>query len=48
MGVFPTHVKYKVEDGLAGQVDLTYQLDLQGQFAAMHELRIRFCPAGKP
>ena len=48
MGVFPTHVKYKVEDGMAGQVDLTYQLDLQGQFAAMHELRIRFCPAGKP
>lgn len=48
MGVYPTHVKYKVENGLAGQVDLTYQLDLQGQFAAMHELRIRFCPAGKP
>ena len=48
MGVFPTHVKYNVENGLAGQVDLTYQLDLQGQFAAMHELRIRFCPAGKP
>ena len=48
MGVFPTHVKYKVENSLAGQVDLTYQLDLQGQFAAMHELRIRFCPAGKP
>lgn len=47
MGVYPTHVKYQVEDGPVGQVDLTYQLDLQGQFAAMHELRIRFCPSGK-
>ena len=47
MGVYPTHVKYQVDDQATGQVDLTYQLDLQGQFAAMHELRIRFCPAGK-
>ena len=47
MGVFPTLVKYRVEDGQAGEVNLTYQLDLQGQFADMHELRIRFCPAGK-
>ena len=47
MGVYPTHVKYQVEDGPVGQVDLTYQLDLQGQFAAMHELRIRFCPSGR-
>ena len=47
MGVYPTHVKYRVQEGPVGEVDLTYQLDLQGQFAAMHELRIRFCPAGK-
>ena len=47
MGVYPTHVSYQVKDGPAGEVSLTYQLDLQGQFAAMHELRIRFCPAGK-
>ena len=47
MGVYPTHVKYQVQDGPVGEVNLTYQLDLQGQFAAMHELRIRFCPAGK-
>ena len=47
MGVYPTHVKYQVEDGPVGEVDLTYQLDLQGQFAAMHELRIRFCPSGR-
>ena len=46
MGVYPTQVKYRVDDEDSGEVNLTYQLDLQGQFAAMHELRIRFCPAG--
>ena len=45
MGVYPTHVNYQVDDQATGEVNLTYQLDLQGQFAAMHELRIRFCPA---
>lgn len=47
MGVYPTQVKYQVDDGANGEVNLKYQLDLQGHFAAMHELRIRFCPAGK-
>ena len=47
MGVYATHVKYQVDDGANGEVSLKYQLDLQGQFAAMHELRIRFCPEGK-
>ncbi len=47
MGVYPTHVKYQVDEAAEGRVDLTYQLDLQGQFAAVHEMRIRFCPAGK-
>ena len=47
MGVYPTHVQYQVDRDHTGEVNLTYQLDLQGQFAAMHELRIRFCPAGK-
>jgi len=46
MGVYPTHVRYKVDDQANGEVNLTYQLDLQGQFAAMHELRIKFCPSG--
>ncbi|MBQ9264771.1 MAG: DUF1934 domain-containing protein [Clostridia bacterium] len=46
MGVYATQVKYKMDGEAAGEVNLTYQLDLQGQFAAMHELRIRFCPAG--
>lgn len=47
MGIFATQVKYDVDDQSTGEVALQYQLDLQGQFAAMHELRIRFCPAGK-
>ena len=47
MGVYPTHVKYEVDGAAGGKVDLVYQLDLQGQFAAMHELRIRFCPSGR-
>lgn len=48
MGVYATQVKYQVdEEEPNGEVSLQYQLDLQGQFAAMHELRIRFCPAGK-
>lgn len=47
MGVYATQVKYQVDDGANGEVNLQYQLDLQGQFAAMHELNIRFCPAGK-
>ena len=47
MGVYPTQVRYRVEDDTSGEVQLRYQLDLQGQFAAMHELQIRFCPARK-
>lgn len=47
MGIFSTTVKYHVDDQQTGEVNLKYQLDLQGQFAAIHELRIRFCPAQK-
>ncbi|MBE5781862.1 MAG: DUF1934 domain-containing protein [Clostridiales bacterium] len=47
MGVYATQVKYQVDDESVGEVNLKYQLDLQGQFAAMHELHIKFCPAGK-
>ncbi len=46
MGVFATQVRYRVEDA-SGEVNLQYQLDLQGQFAAMHELKIRFVPRGR-
>lgn len=44
MGVFPTHVRYAVDDEDQGEVTLKYQLDLQGQFASMRELLIRFVP----
>ncbi len=47
MGVYATRVDCQMEDGPVGELKLTYQLDLQGQFAAMHELQIRFCPSGK-
>ena len=47
MGIFSTQVKYSVDEEATGEVQLQYQLDLQGQFAAMHELNIRFCPAHK-
>ncbi|MBQ4639866.1 MAG: DUF1934 domain-containing protein [Clostridia bacterium] len=47
MGIFATQVKYTVDAQQTGEVNLKYQLDLQGQFAATHELRIRFCPSQK-
>ena len=43
MGVYPTQVKYKVDDD-RGEVLLKYQLDIGGQFASMREMRIRFAP----
>ncbi len=44
MGVFPTQVKYTVDDA-HGEVVLKYQLDIQGQYASMREMRIRFAPS---
>ena len=44
MGVFPTQVKYSVDDA-RGAVVLKYQLDIQGQYASMREMRIRFAPS---
>lgn len=44
MGVYPTQVKYKVDENDKGEVLLKYQLDIQGQFASMREMRIRFAP----
>ena len=41
MGVYATQVRYRVQ-GAQGEVSLKYQLDLQGQYASMHELQIRF------
>lgn len=48
MGIYATQVRYRVEDkDPSGEIKLQYQLDLQGQYAAMHDLQIRFCPARK-
>lgn len=44
MGVFPTQVRYHVSDN-RGEVVLKYQLDIQGQYASMREMRIRFAPS---
>ena len=44
MGVYPTHVRYNVEDA-RGEVVLKYQLDIQGQFSSVREMRIRFAPS---
>ena len=43
MGVFATRVSFTQEDG-QGEVHLQYQLDLQGRYAAMHEMTVRFAP----
>ncbi|MDD2429176.1 MAG: DUF1934 domain-containing protein [Eubacteriales bacterium] len=40
MGIFPTHVKYDVADDGNGEVNLKYQLDIQGQYTSFHNLRI--------
>ena len=45
MGVYPTQVKYKVDENDKGEVLLKYQLDIGGQFASMREMRIRFAPS---
>ena len=44
MGVFPTQVRYNVDEA-RGEVVLKYQLDIQGQYASMREMRIRFAPS---
>lgn len=42
MGIFPTQVDYKVDDSGEGEIALRYQLDIQGQFASVNDLTIRF------
>ena len=41
MGIFATRVQYSANEE-KGDVSLQYQLDLQGQFVAMHELKVLF------
>lgn len=45
LGVYATRVHWRVENG-EGNVNLTYSLDLQGHFTAVHELSLRFAYNG--
>lgn len=42
MGIFPTHVNYAIDDSGRGEVSLKYQLDIQGQFTSVNDLKISF------
>lgn len=42
MGIFPTSVNYQVDDSGAGEIALKYQLDIQGQFTSVNDLKIQF------
>ncbi|MGI6687811.1 MAG: DUF1934 domain-containing protein [Christensenellales bacterium] len=42
MGIFPTQVDYRVNDDGAGEVNLRYQLDIQGRYTSVHKLDIAF------
>ncbi len=41
MGIYSTKVQFTADEE-KGDVSLQYQLDLQGQFVAMHELKVAF------
>ena len=45
MGIYATRVQFSANDD-KGDVSLQYQLDLQGQFVAMHELKVTFVRQG--
>ena len=47
MGIFPTQVNYKVEDSGDGEIALRYQLDIQGQFTSVNDLKISFSPSNR-
>ncbi len=47
MGIFATRVQFTGDED-KGDVSLQYQLDLQGQFVAMHELRLNFVRQDTP
>jgi len=42
MGIFPTQVDYKVDESGDGEIALKYQLDIQGQFTSVNDLKISF------
>ncbi len=47
MGIYATKVQYSANEE-KGDVSLQYQLDLQGQFVAMHELKVLFVRQDAP
>lgn len=47
MGIYATKVQYSANEE-KGDVSLQYQLDLQGQFVAMHELKVQFVRQDTP
>jgi len=47
MGIYATKVQYSANEE-KGDVSLQYQLDLQGQFVAMHELKVLFVRQDMP
>lgn len=47
MGIYATRVQFTGNED-KGDVSLQYQLDLQGQFVAMHELKVHFVRKGLP
>ena len=47
MGIYATRVHFSADED-KGDVTLQYQLDLQGQFIAMHELKVQFVRQGAP
>ena len=47
MGIYATRVQYSANEE-KGDVSLQYQLDLQGQFVAMHELKVVFVRQDAP
>ena len=42
MGIFPTQVDYRISDEGEGEVSLSYQLDIQGNYTSVHKLDIAF------
>lgn len=45
LAIYCTHLDYEVDEQ-GGTVTLSYQLDLNGQFAAVHELELRLLSQG--
>jgi uncharacterized beta-barrel protein YwiB (DUF1934 family) len=41
MSIFPTLVNYDIADDGSGEVNLKYQLDIDGRYAAVHRLNIK-------